>query len=148
VPVGSTIDATSGSLRLQVADPSTGKRQQPLLSGGLFTFTQSRRAGTTTFVLRGRTIGQARTDARRNPVRRVRLHGHCRGCSIGGRHGGGAGQGTTYSVEDRCEGTLIRDIEGTVVATDFDKPRRIVLRSGQRYLARAPAAERARCRGK
>jgi len=40
-------------------------------------------------------------------------------------------------TEDRCDGTLIRVRTGRVQVTDTVRNRRIILRSGQSYLARA-----------
>jgi hypothetical protein len=49
----------------------------------------------------------------------------------------GAVRGTLWLTEDRCDGTLIRVRTGRVQVTDTVRNRRIILRSGQSYLARA-----------
>lgn len=50
-------------------------------------------------------------------------------------------RGTTWLVEDRCDGTLTRlprrPASSRVVVRDFRARRTLTLRAGQRYLARA-----------
>jgi hypothetical protein len=46
--------------------------------------------------------------------------------------------GTIWSVADRCDGTLTRDVTDSVLVNDFVHHRTIVLHPGQSYLARKP----------
>jgi hypothetical protein len=74
---------------------------------------------------------------RRRTVRR--LFGNAKGrFRTRGRHSAAVVRGTRWEVRDRCDGTLTIVRSGTVRVTDFRRNRTIVLRAGQRYLARAP----------
>ncbi len=46
--------------------------------------------------------------------------------------------GTIWSVADRCDGTLTRDVTDSVLVNDFVRHKTIVLHPGQSYLARKP----------
>ena len=46
-------------------------------------------------------------------------------------------RGTKWLTEDRCNGTLTRVKKGTVTVRDFKRKRNVIVRAGQRYLARA-----------
>ena len=46
-------------------------------------------------------------------------------------------RGTRWLVEDRCDGTLTRVLEGSVVVRDLGRRRNVVVRAGRSYLARA-----------
>ena len=45
-------------------------------------------------------------------------------------------RGTRWLTEDRCDGTLTRVTEGSVVVRDLHRKRNKVVRAGQSYLAR------------
>ena len=45
-------------------------------------------------------------------------------------------RGTKWLTEDRCNGTLTRVTKGTVTVRDFARKRTVIVRAGQRYLAR------------
>jgi hypothetical protein len=55
-----------------------------------------------------------------------------------GRYSAATVRGTRWTIADRCDGTLTRDITDSVVVTDFVRHKNIVLHPGQRYLALAP----------
>jgi hypothetical protein len=62
-----------------------------------------------------------------------------------GRRGSGSARGTTWEVFDRCDGkTVIRSIQGTVLARDFIRRRTKVLHTGERYVAPGPRRRRGR----
>ena len=46
-------------------------------------------------------------------------------------------RGTAWYVEDRCDGTLTRVSKGSVSVRDLHRPRTVVVRTGDSYLARA-----------
>ena len=46
-------------------------------------------------------------------------------------------RGTTWTVADRCDGTLTHDITDSVAVTDFVRHKTIILHAGQSYLAKA-----------
>jgi len=108
VPIGSSVDARAGAVRLRTASART-------------------RAG--------------QVAARAEPVRRLwgRI-GKRRGkFRTRGKYSSGVVRGTVWLTEDRCDGTLTRVASGTVRVHDFARRRVIVVRAGERYLARAPA---------
>jgi hypothetical protein len=53
-----------------------------------------------------------------------------------GRYGAATVRGTRWTIADRCDGTLIRDLTDSVAVTDFVRHKTIILHAGQRYLAR------------
>jgi hypothetical protein len=55
-----------------------------------------------------------------------------------GRYSAATVRGTIWDTIDRCDGTLTRVRRGVVVVRDFRKRRKITLRAGKSYLARAP----------
>ena len=46
-------------------------------------------------------------------------------------------RGTSWWTEDRCDGTLTKVQRGKVAVRDFRLHKTIIVRRGQRYLARA-----------
>jgi hypothetical protein len=59
--------------------------------------------------------------------------------STQGKYSAATVRGTVYSVSDRCDGTLTVVKRGTVVVTDYRRPKQpITLRTGHSYLAKAP----------
>jgi hypothetical protein len=54
-----------------------------------------------------------------------------------GRYGAATVRGTKWTIADRCDGTLVRDIVHSVAVTDFVRHKTVVLRPGQSYLAKA-----------
>jgi Ca2+-binding RTX toxin-like protein len=146
LPVGTTIDARAGRVRLTTARNAARTRQSALFSEGAFSVRQTRshgRRGITEIRLRGGTFSMCRPSAGRataaasRPVRRLRAKGRAR-YRMRGRYSIGGALGTTWVTEDRCNGTLTRVIQGTVVVRDFTLRRTVVLHAGNRYLARAP----------
>jgi hypothetical protein len=140
VPVGSTIDARRGRVELTSVRDRRNRLQDGVFRAGVFTVRQrARDRFVTELVLRGNIgrcprRGQASAAAR---VSRRRLWGNARGrFRSRGRYSSAAVRGTRWLVEDRCDGTLTRVRQGSVTVRDFVRDRRIVLRRGQRYLAR------------
>jgi hypothetical protein len=125
--MGSTIDATNGTVRLVTTRDARGRTQSGTFSQGAFVITQSRGSSRPLTVLRlaggdfggcppvagGRTIGVS--SARRRPVRRLfgNAHGRFR---TRGRSSTATVRGTKWVTSDSCEGTLTEDREGEVVA--------------------------------
>jgi hypothetical protein len=103
---------------------------------------QSRRSGVAELALRGGDFSQCgnlrSTDAGTAQRRRIRrLRGRSRGRHrVRGRYSSGTTRGTGWIVEDRCDATVTRVTSGRVAVRDFAKRRTIVLRAGQRYVAR------------
>ena len=55
-----------------------------------------------------------------------------------GRYSAATVLGTSWTVADRCDGTLTHDITDSVSVTDFVRRKTIALHAGQSYLAKAP----------
>jgi Ca2+-binding RTX toxin-like protein len=76
--------------------------------------------------------------SRRRKPSRSRLwgsgHGHY---SARGKYSATDVRGTVWLTEDRCDGTLTRVRRGRVVVFDFRLRRRIIVRAGGKYLAKA-----------
>jgi hypothetical protein len=93
----------------------------------------------------GRRSGAARAaavSARRRP--RKGLWGHDKGGRFRthGRNSVATVRGTTWLVEERCEGTLTRVKDGAVVVRDLRRGRSVTVRAGHSYLARDARAIR------
>jgi hypothetical protein len=55
-----------------------------------------------------------------------------------GRYSAATVRGTKWTIADRCDGTLTRDITDSVAVTDFVHQKTIILHAGQHYLAKKP----------
>lgn len=115
VPVGSTVDATSGHVKLTSARKGSGT-QTGEFSQGAFVVTQGKSTDLTELKLAGGNFGVCTAAARnRKPVvgaanRRRRLfgraHGHFR---TRGRNSSATVRGTEWLTEDRCTGTVVKN---------------------------------------
>ncbi len=145
VPVGSRIDTRKGRVEL-TSSKSASKVQTAQFKFGLFKVRQSAKAGAFTILKLAPPVGCRRSGNRiATPGPRSRRRasqkglfgrGEGRFTSRGGK-GSGSARGTTWQVIDRCDGsTLIRSIEGRVVARDFVRNRRVILRTGEKLVVR------------
>jgi len=143
VPVGSLVNTRRGSVTLRSALPSGGT-QAGAFHGGLFQVRQAETAGgMTELVLRGRgpdcgDRSAAAAAARKRRPRRALwgrvTHGNFR---TRGSNSVATVRGTVWYLQDRCDGTLTRVERGSVSVRDLRRHRTVVVRAGQRYLARA-----------
>ena len=151
IPVGSLIDTRKGSVRLTTARNAAGATQSGTFAAGVFQVLQSRRQkakGLTELRLKGFSFrGCARAGHRsrapsaaarhsRRTIRRLRGNGRGR-WRFGARDASATIRGTVWTTSDRCDGTLIRVRRGKVTVRDFRRKRKLVLRAGKSYLARA-----------
>jgi hypothetical protein len=146
LPVGSRADATLGKVKLTSSLQKPRRRTQTAtLSGGAFVVRQPRSGhGLTELTMTGGDFTQcsaagarARTGAHAAAARIRRLFGNAHGrFRTRGRYSTATVRGTTWSVEDRCDGTLTRVTHGSVTVFDLVKRRTVTLHSGQHYLAR------------
>ncbi len=155
LPVGSRVDARRGTVRL-ISSQGRRRRQSGRFSDGVFTVGQvrkGRRRGLTTLRLqtssrrrcntraaRRSRSGAPHADAsrrRRGLLRRLRARARGR-FRTRGRYSSAIVRGTVWTIEDRCEGTLVRVREGAVAVRDVRRRRTVTVRAGQSYLARAP----------
>jgi hypothetical protein len=148
IPVGSVIDTTGGAIVLTIAR-ADGGTESATFSGGVFEIRQNARTGYTDMYLRGGSFARCRTATRAlasisrskpKPVRRLwgsddggRFRTH-------GRNSVATVRGTRWLTEDRCNGTLTSVTKGKVAVFDFGRDKRITVKSGQSYLARATRA--------
>jgi hypothetical protein len=144
VPVGSTVEATRGVMRLITARSRRGGRQAAKFFRGRFKLVQKRRRNPrniTDIVLSGGRRVRCRTGGSKagaaRTVRRRRLWGDGRGhYRTRGRHSAATVRGTRWLTEDRCDGTFTRVTRGVVVVFDFTRKKNVILRRGDSYLAR------------
>jgi hypothetical protein len=155
LPSGAVIDARNGSLQLTTATVTGHKRQTGVFGGAIFKVTQKRagasRGLTTLALLEGALAGapsyascktRSATDgsaAALSTKTLQLLHANASGkFRTSGRYSAATVRGTKWTIADRCDGTLTKDIVHSVVVNDFVRHRTVVLRAGQSYLARAP----------
>jgi hypothetical protein len=143
LPVGSVVDARDGHIELTAALP-TGETQTGRFGGGRFVIRQGER-GRVDLHLRGRycprravSQGSAVAVSARKRRGGRRLWGRDKGGRFRthGKHSHATVRGTRWVVVDRCGGTLTRVTEGSVVVRDKVRRKRVIVRVGERYLAR------------
>ena len=149
IPVGSIVDTTEGTIRLSSRRKKGGKKQSGRFSAGVFQVLQSRKAkakGLTELRLKGsiakhcpkgkKSQALATASLSKKTIRRLRSKARGR-YRTRGRHSAATVRGTTWTVADRCDGTLTKVKRGKVTVRDFRAKRTITLKRGKRYLARA-----------
>ena len=128
-----------------------GDLQSGRFTAGLFQVLQSRKRaakGLTELRMKGsaasfRSCRQGKRGARaeaalsRRAIRRLRARARGR-YRTRGRHSAATVRGTTWTVVDRCDGTLTKVRRGKVAVRDFRLKKTIVVKRGERYLAKAP----------
>ena len=140
IPVGATVDATKGRVRIVTALPG-GKTQSADFYQGIFVVTQAKN-GLATMALAGGSFGacgkakRAATAAKLKTVRQLWANGKGN-YRTKGRYAAGTIRGTTWLTVDRCDGTLIRVTTGAVTVRDLVKKKNVVLTKGKSYLAKA-----------
>jgi hypothetical protein len=149
VPFGTIVDATQGKVSVTTASLG-GATQTVTFYVGKFKLTQ-RRNGVALATLAGgdyskcptarqrrhRVHGSSAHASRRRPVRKLWAEGHGK-YSTKGNYATGAVLGTRWLTEDLCEGTLITVLTDRVVVTNLLTHRRVTVKAGRRYLAKAP----------
>ena len=140
IPVGSSVDATRGKVRLFAAKKGGGT-QKAVFFDGRFSVHQSKRTTLTDLRLEGGNFRSCRGGARGakgGPRVLRRLWGHGKGRTrTSGHNGSGTVRGTFWLTEDRCDGTFFKVRQGTIVVRDFTRHRTVVLHAGDSYLAPA-----------
>ena len=152
---GAEVDALHGTLALTTATGSGKKTQTGRFGGAVFKVTQAKvgaSKGLTTLTLVNNAFKSAPSyatckshksldaSAATSSSRTVQLlhasaHGKFR---TRGRYSAATVLGTIWSIADRCDGTLVRDVTDSVLVNDFVHHKTIVLHRGQSYLARKP----------
>jgi hypothetical protein len=128
LPVGTTVDAQDGGVRLTVAAGDAGETSTAVFSEGKFTVTQATTGDpVTTLKLTGPSLrdacGPATASGRKKRKRVRRLWGDGHGSfRTAGHYSAATVRGTRWLTEDRCDGTLTRVVRGTVEVEDFTVP--------------------------
>jgi len=151
IPVGSFLDTRRGKVRLQSARDRKGTTQLGDFNSGVFQVRQSGKAaakGLTELRMKGSSFarcavakrGKRASASRRRSKRSIRrVGGNAKGnFRTRGRYSAATVRGTVWTVTDRCDGTLTTVRSGTVAVRDVRRRKTILVRSGKRYLARAP----------
>jgi hypothetical protein len=142
IPVGSTLDATHGVVRLASATNSAGATQTGLFSLGQFRVGQRRKNPLTTVSMTGGGLNACSKLPHGGALKRRRarslfsnVHGRFR---TRGRNSTATVRGTEYLVKDTCAGTLTKVKKGRVVVRDLRLGRTRTVKAGHSYFARAP----------
>jgi Ca2+-binding RTX toxin-like protein len=137
VPFGSDVDASAGAVRVRTARTRSGGGRSATVSGGRFRSRQRRLPEAVTELS---LTGAPTARCRRGPPGRglrsllVRSRG---GFRTRGSHATATGRGAQWVTRDRCDGTLVRVRRGRVSVVDRTSKRRLTLRAGRSYLAKA-----------
>ncbi len=152
IAMGSTINATSGTVGITVAKPGGGTSGGDFYDGE-FKLTQAK-SGATTEKLAGasfsvctgagstgpsgtvRVAGAARAAGKSTTVVRE-LWGHAHGkFTTSGRAGAATVLGTIWLTEDRCDGTFFKAVKDSIFVVDFAHPgQKHTVAQGHSYLA-------------
>ena len=145
IPIGSFLDTTKGTVALTTARDRAGKTQSGRFTAGLFQVLQSRKQsakGLTELAMKGSAAGfrscgsnASASALSSRTVRRLRANAKGR-YRTRGRHSAATVRGTTWTVEDRCDGTLTTVKRGEVAVRDFRLKKTITVTAGKSYLAR------------
>jgi hypothetical protein len=139
IPMGATLDATDGAVALTTTAPGGGT-QTATFKDGAFSVTQS--GDMAVLRLEGGDFsacgGGARAAAYKGKPRR-RIWGSGKGrFRTRGRYSAATVRGTVWLTEDRCDGTLTVVRRGVVAVWDRSRNKRVLVRAGERYLAKRP----------
>ena len=147
IPVGSTVDATNGTVRLTSAKDAKGGKQVGHFSEGVFKIEQKKKEALTTLSLTGGGLkscgkklppgGSAKVTAARRKKRKLfsSVKGRFR---TRGRNSTATVRGTEWRMTDTCAGTLTEVKKGSVLVRDLTKRKTIVVKKGHSYLAKPP----------
>lgn len=139
VPPGSELDTTKGTVALTSAADSSGTPQKAQFNAGRFVVSQSRSSALTTLALSGPELkacpkGRAAAAAKKKPTRR--LFGSGKGRFVTkGKYGSATIRGTRWLVQDFCDRTVFKSLDGTVSIRDAVKRRTVTLKRGKSYTA-------------
>ncbi len=132
IPMGSTINATAGTVKLTLAKPGKGTETGEFYDGE-FMINESH-SGLAKETLKGGSfascppsgaarIASAGSGAKGAPVRQ--LWGHAHGSfQTSGRGGAATVLGTIWLTEDYCNGTLFKAVKDSITVTEFAHPGR------------------------
>ena len=149
IPFGTVIDATHGRVKITTAGPHGGTQTGEFFEGE-FVLTQGR-SGLVVATLTGGSFAVCPTARERSHMARAssshasgkhvvrKLWTNAHGSfSTRGNYAAATVRGTEWLTEDLCEGTLIRVTRDKVAVTDLVNHRRVTVKAGRRFLAKAP----------
>jgi hypothetical protein len=148
LPVGSTVDASRGKVRLVTADAGRARTQSGSFAGGAFVVTQDRSGLTTLALARGRSASRtcaagsrpAARGAAASPAVLRLLHGSAHGkFRTVGRYAAATVRGTAWTTADGCGGTMISDHRGQVATQSSNAELSYSLIPGARSIYRCAA---------
>lgn len=144
VPMGATLDAKAGKVRLTSAHDAKGTPQSADFNGGVFKLVgQSTGAKpVTNLAVTGGDFAAACGKAafafaKHPPVRQLWGSGHGR-FKTRGRYSAATVRGTIWLTRDTCDGTLTIVKRGVVAVRDQVRKKTVMVRAGHTYFARAP----------
>jgi hypothetical protein len=149
IPFGTVVNATHGRVSVTTAGPHGGIQTGEFFEGE-FVLTQGRN-GLAVATLTGGNFSVCPTARGRSHVARAssshasgkhvvrKLWANAHGSfSTKGNYAAAAVLGTEWLTEDLCEGTLIRVTRDRVRVTNLVNHRHVTVKTGHRYLAKAP----------
>jgi hypothetical protein len=139
LPVGAIIDATKGRINLVSAADKNGTTQLAWFYDGIFKIGQTKSSKPITDLgLEGTLSCPKGKRASASAGKKTRkLWGEGKGnFRTSGKFSSATVRGTRWLVEDRCDSTLTRVVQGSVVVRDFRLKKNVVVRAGKKYLAR------------
>ncbi len=146
--VGCLIDARKGKIRIiSAANGDSTKTKSAVFYEGQFKVREKRsKKPITELALAGKLVGcghkgkagRSVSESRRHKRRGRRLWGRGRGrFRTRGRRSSATVRGTTWLVEDRCDGSTLTKVKsGTVTVSDFVKHKKVRVKKGHSYVAR------------
>jgi hypothetical protein len=144
VPLGTTVDTRRGRVTIVSAADLAGGQQDAWFYEGVFTIGQTGGAAPVTELRLAEPLapcpeaGGAGPAAKRPRTRKLWGDGEGR-FRTRGEFAAATVRGTKWVVVDRCDGTLTRVVRGSVTVRDAVRDTTIVLRAGEKYLARRPS---------
>jgi hypothetical protein len=137
IPLGSTIDATKGRVRLTSA-AGGGKTQTADFYKGQFKITQTKGKKPITQLELNGTLSCAKASAAAKKKKKVRsLWGDGKGrFRTKGRRAAATVRGTKWFTQDTCDSTKITVKRGVVQVRDFVKRKNVTVKKGHSYVAR------------
>ena len=145
VPMGATIDATTGTVRLTSVHDASGRVQSAEFHDGVFTVTGQTKGSSpvTNLVLKGGDFSSCNnaalkaTTAKHPPIRQLWGSGHGR-FKTSGRYSAATVHGTIWLTRDTCDGTLTMVKRGIVTVYDKVRHKTVYVKAGHTYFVPAP----------
>jgi hypothetical protein len=150
IPVGSTVDARQGSVKLVTAVGDKGAVQTATFKGAVFQVKQSdKSAGLTDIYLRGGDFSACKAGSglpagvhslakkkKGRAIRKLWGHDHHGRFRTHGRGAIATVRGTTWVVADHCDGTRTSVLSGSVSVRDERRHKTVLVHAGHSYFAR------------